>query len=165
VLNGSSWPGEARASACRSPGHVIDPGKTMNDSPSQPQGTLSKASRSACRARRRPLTLKEVRSAFRDDHQFPPILSLDQAATLAHLAPSTIKRLTSEGCFKHSVRRRRPLAFWRDRFVMEVMDLDKTRAANKRRSRKEGRSNETATQRGRCGDQPDDLYRKANLQR
>ena len=35
------------------------------------------------------------------------ILSLDQAATLAHLAPSTIKRLTSEGRCTHSVRRRK----------------------------------------------------------
>jgi len=77
--------------------------------------------------RRKPLALDEVEAAFRNDARFPPLLSLEQAAKLAHLAPSTIKRLASEGYFRHSVRRGKPIAFWRDRFVVEVMELDKTR--------------------------------------
>ena len=66
-------------------------------------------------------------AAFRNQTQFPPLLSLEQAAQLAHFATSTIKRLVSEGYFSNSVRRGKPIAFWRDRFVGEVMELDKVR--------------------------------------
>ena len=76
---------------------------------------------------RKPLAHSEVAAAFRNDTQFPPLLSLEQAAQLAHFAPSTIKRLVSEGYFSNSVRRGKPIAFWRDRFVVEVMELDKER--------------------------------------
>jgi len=77
--------------------------------------------------KRKQLTFREVETAFRNDTQFPPVLSLEQASGLAHFAPSTIKRLASEGYFGDSVRRGKPIAFWRDRFVMEVMELDKAR--------------------------------------
>ena len=76
---------------------------------------------------RKPLAHSEVVAAFRNDMRFPPLLSLEQAAQLAHFAPSTIKRLVSEGYFSNSVRRGKPIAFWRDRFVVEVMELDKER--------------------------------------
>ena len=80
---------------------------------------------------RKPLVRAEVEAAFRNDTRFPPLLSLDQAAQLAHLASATIKRLVSEGYFRNSVRRGKPIAFWRDRFVMEIMELDKARKRNK----------------------------------
>jgi len=96
---------------------------------------------------RRPLSRDEVEAAFRNDIQFPPLLSLGQAAPLAHLAPSTIKRLASEGCFRDSVRRGKPVAFWRDRFVVELMELDNARKHNKhsksQKSRKEDHTDET----------------------
>jgi hypothetical protein len=77
---------------------------------------------------RKPLTLREIRAAFESGDQYPPILSLPQAATLAHLSPHTVRRLVSEGFFRQSVRRGKPVAFWRDRFVVDVMNLDTTRA-------------------------------------
>lgn len=46
---------------------------------------------------RRRLSHDEVEAAFRNDPQFPPLLSFDQAARMSHFAPSTIKRLASEG--------------------------------------------------------------------
>ena len=96
---------------------------------------------------RKPLSSDEVETAFRNESRFPPLLSLDQAAQLAHLAPSTIKRLASEGCFRNSVRRGKPIAFWRDRFVVEVMELDNIRKRNKhsklQENRKEDSRNET----------------------
>jgi len=76
---------------------------------------------------RKLLSKNEVIAAFRNQTQFPPLLSLEQAAQLAHFATSTIKRLVSEGYFSNSVRRGKPIAFWRDRFVVEVMELDKVR--------------------------------------
>ena len=82
-------------------------------------------------ARYRCLTQREVQAAFENCSQFPPILSLRQAAELAHLAPSTLKRLASEGFFVDSIRRGKPVAFWRDRFVLEVMELDKARQRRK----------------------------------
>jgi hypothetical protein len=87
---------------------------------------------------RQRLSRDEVEAAFRNDPRFPPLLSLGQAAQLAHLAPSTIKRLASEGCFRNSVRRGKPIAFWRDRFVVEVMELDNSRKRNKRAQSQKG---------------------------
>jgi hypothetical protein len=87
---------------------------------------------------RRRLSGDEVEAAFRNDTQFPPLLSLDQAAQLSHFAPSTIKRLACEGFFRNSVRRGKPIAFWRDRFVVEVMELDKSRKRKKRAKAQKG---------------------------
>ena len=66
--------------------------------------------------------LGEIRRAFEGlAEKYPPILNVQQAAELANLAPSTLKRKVSEGCFKQSVSPRKPLRFWRDRFVREIM--------------------------------------------
>jgi hypothetical protein len=65
--------------------------------------------------------MADIRKAFEHDDEFPPILSLEQAAKLAHLAPSTLKRKVSEGHFKDSVKRGKPLLFWRDKFVKELL--------------------------------------------
>ena len=65
--------------------------------------------------------LAAIRKAFENIGDSPPVLSLDQAAKLAHLAPSTLKRKVSEGHFKESVKRGKPLLFWRDKFVKELM--------------------------------------------
>ena len=87
------------------------------------------------------LTHQEITDAFRNDLRFPPVLSLDQAAELSHLAASTIKRLVSEGNFGNSVRRGKPIAFWRDRFVIEVMELDRARKRNRHsRAQKGGKT-------------------------
>jgi hypothetical protein len=83
------------------------------------------------RASRKSLGSDEIEAAFRNDPLFPPILSLEQAAQLAHLAPGTLKRLVSEGYFGNSVRRGKPIAFWRNRFVAEAMELDRARERNK----------------------------------
>ena len=93
---------------------------------------------------RKPLMSGEIETAFRTDTQFPPLLSLEQAAGLSHFAPGTIKRLASEGYFRDSIRRGKPIAFWRDRFVAEIMELDKTRKRIKiEDQRKERSKNET----------------------
>ena len=83
------------------------------------------------RTSRKPLAHDEIEAAFRNNPLFLPILSLEQAAQLAHLAPGTLKRLVSEGYFCNSVRRGKPIAFWRNRFVAEAMELDRARERNK----------------------------------
>ena len=66
------------------------------------------------------LRLDEVRTAMGPlNDEYPPVLTLKQAAKLIHLAPGTLKRKVSEGHFRDSVRRGRPLRFWRDRFLKE----------------------------------------------
>jgi hypothetical protein len=73
------------------------------------------------------LPVTEIRRAFAPHAQeYPPILSLQQAAKLAHVAPGTLKRLVSMGAFRHSVKRRRPLLFWRDYFVRDLMSSDRS---------------------------------------
>ena len=42
-----------------------------------------------------PLTEREVKAAFAARDQYRPILTLEQAAQLVHLAPSTLKRQIS----------------------------------------------------------------------
>jgi hypothetical protein len=68
------------------------------------------------------LTPLEVSRAFdTPQNTFGPVLSLKEAACLAKIAPGTLKRLVSEGQFEKSVKRGKPLRFWRDRFVVELM--------------------------------------------
>lgn len=68
------------------------------------------------------LTEKDVAGAFNvPGNPYPPILSLKEAAKLACIAPSTLKRLVSEVKFPQSVKRGKPLRFWRDIFVRELM--------------------------------------------
>jgi hypothetical protein len=66
------------------------------------------------------LTPQELKDAFQHSTEFPPILSLVKAAELAGLKPSALKRKVSEGDFSDSVARRKPLRFWRDRFVKNL---------------------------------------------
>jgi hypothetical protein len=68
------------------------------------------------------LTHDEIKRAFdTPQNPFGPVLSLTEAAALAKIAPSTLKRLVSEGKYAHSVKRGRPLRFFRDRFLSELM--------------------------------------------
>jgi predicted DNA-binding transcriptional regulator AlpA len=68
------------------------------------------------------LTGGDLRNAFETPvNPYGPVLSLKEAASLSKLAPSTLKRLVSEGKFENSVKRGKPLLFWRDRFVSELM--------------------------------------------
>jgi hypothetical protein len=52
---------------------------------------------------------------------YKPIITVDEAAKLARLAVKTICKKVGEGHFKQSVKRGRPLLFWTDRFVQELM--------------------------------------------
>ena len=68
------------------------------------------------------LNAGEISRAFDTPHNpFGPVLSLKEAAQQAKIAPSTLKRLVSEGRFADSVKRGKPLRFWRDRFIVELM--------------------------------------------
>lgn len=68
-----------------------------------------------------PLTLRDIQAAFAVPSTHPPILSLSEAAGLVKLRPQTLKRKVSEGLFASCVVRGKPLRFWRDRLVSEVM--------------------------------------------
>jgi hypothetical protein len=69
------------------------------------------------------ITLSEIQQAFHPiSGQYGPILDLAKAASLAGIKPSTLKRKVSEGHYRSSVRRGKPLQFWRDRFVSEHMN-------------------------------------------
>jgi hypothetical protein len=57
-----------------------------------------------------------------DKQAVPAILSLNEAASLIKIAPSTLKRKVSEWAFKGCVSRGKPLRFWRDRLVHLVMN-------------------------------------------
>jgi hypothetical protein len=72
-------------------------------------------------ARQRRVTVKNVEVAFELlAGQFPPVLTLDEAAEIARLQPSTLKRHVSEGQFKTCTIRGKPLRFWRNKFVVEL---------------------------------------------
>ena len=74
-------------------------------------------------SKRTPLTAAEVREAFEPlGSEYPPILDLQAAAKLSGYTPLTLKKKLSEGCFKDCATRGKPLRFWRDRFVTEVMN-------------------------------------------
>ena len=68
-----------------------------------------------------PLSADDIRQAFAAPAVIPPILSLAEAADLVKLRPQTLKRKVSEGLYAKSVVRGKPLRFWRDRLVGEVM--------------------------------------------
>jgi hypothetical protein len=68
-----------------------------------------------------PLTTDDIHQAFAVPAIIPPILSLSEAAVLVKLRPQTLKRKVSEGLYAQSVVRGKPLRFWRDRLVGEVM--------------------------------------------
>jgi hypothetical protein len=114
----------------------------MEDAEGQNDSQRASGRRAVGRASRKPLGPDEIEAAFRNDPSFPPILSLEQAAQLAHLAPGTLKRLVSEGYFGNSVRRGKPIAFWRNRFVAEAMELDRARERNKHSKLQKGAQHE-----------------------
>jgi len=55
------------------------------------------------------------------DPQPPIILTLTEAAHIGRMAPATLKRRVNEGGFKNAVKRRKPLLFFRDSFIRELM--------------------------------------------
>jgi hypothetical protein len=110
----------------------------MEDAERQHDYTEARRRFSGDRTGRKPLSHDEIEAVFRNDPRFPPILSLEQAAQLAHLAPGTLKRLVCEGFFCNSVRRGKPLAFWRNRFVAETMELDRARLRNRHSKQQKG---------------------------
>jgi hypothetical protein len=110
----------------------------MENTERQDNFTEARRRLSGGRTSRKPLSHDEIEAVFRNDPQFPPILSLEQAAQLAHLAPGTLKRLVCEGFFANSVRRGKPIAFWRNRFVAETMELDRARERNKHSRQQKG---------------------------
>jgi hypothetical protein len=72
----------------------------------------------------RQLSLAEVQVAYAVyPDRYPPILTLSEAAEIARLKPGTLKRKVSEGRFRGSVRKGKPLLFWRDRFVQALMNF------------------------------------------
>ena len=71
--------------------------------------------------RQRRITVKNVEIAFELlSEQYPPVVTLKEAAEIARLKPSTLKRHVSEGKFKSCTIRGKPLRFWRNKFVVEM---------------------------------------------
>ncbi|MBI1373885.1 MAG: helix-turn-helix domain-containing protein [Phycisphaera sp.] len=68
----------------------------------------------------RKLTTTEV-SAAMQSCDLPPILTPEEAADLLRLKVSTLYRHVSEGRYGGSVKRGKPLRFWRDRLIQEFM--------------------------------------------
>lgn len=64
------------------------------------------------------LTLQEMETAL---NGYPPILVPDEAAGLLRIKTTTLYRHISEGKYRKSVKRGKPLRFWRDRLVQEFM--------------------------------------------
>lgn len=90
--------------------------------PSSDDAHVESNSLAAARTRRKrgvKLTETEIRKAV--ESHYPPVLTLDMAATISGYASSTLKRLLSEGRFKNSAKRKKPVLFWRDRFIQELM--------------------------------------------
>jgi len=65
------------------------------------------------------LALKEIRTALGD--KYSPIITIEEASDLSRLTVKTLYKKISEGLFKKSVKRGRPVLFWTDRFVKELM--------------------------------------------
>lgn len=68
----------------------------------------------------RKLAMKEISEAL-EGTDLPPILTLEQAALLLQLKPSTLYRHLSEGRYAAAVKRGKPVRFWRDRLIQEFM--------------------------------------------
>lgn len=52
---------------------------------------------------------------------YPPLLTVQEAASLLRLRVSTVYRHVSEGKYRKAVRRGKPLRFYRDQLVKEFM--------------------------------------------
>lgn len=70
------------------------------------------------RSKRRAIGHDEIESAI-DPDRFPPILTPDEAARLLRVSKSTVYHMVSRGELKGSVKRGKPLRFWRDRLIRE----------------------------------------------
>lgn len=68
----------------------------------------------------RKLATKEIADAL-EGSDWPPILTLEEAALLLRLKPSTLYRHISEGRYASAVKRGKPVRFWRDRLIQEFM--------------------------------------------
>ena len=68
----------------------------------------------------RKLSAKEIFDAL-EGSEWPPILTLEQAAALLKLKPKTLYRHLSEGRYASAVKRGKPVRFWRDRLIQEFM--------------------------------------------
>jgi len=66
----------------------------------------------------RKLTQTELHLALND---LPPVLTPEEAAAVLRIKVSTLYRHVSEGRYSGSVKRGKPLRFWRDRLVQEFM--------------------------------------------
>lgn len=64
------------------------------------------------------LTQQEIESSL---HQYPPILTPEEAARLLQLKISTLYRHLSEGKYNSAVKRGKPIRFWRDRLIQDFM--------------------------------------------
>ncbi|MHC5061241.1 MAG: hypothetical protein ACYTFK_09185 [Planctomycetota bacterium] len=51
----------------------------------------------------------------------PPVLIPEEAAAVLRIKVSTLYRHVSEGRYSGSVKRGKPLRFWRDRLIQEFM--------------------------------------------
>ena len=68
----------------------------------------------------RKLTMPEI-SGTLEGGNWPAILTPNEAARLMRIKLSTLYRHVSEGRYGSSVKRGKPLRFWRDRLVQEFM--------------------------------------------
>ena len=66
----------------------------------------------------RKLTQQEIDASL---HQYPPILTPEEAARLLQLKISTLYRHISEGRYGAAVKRGKPIRFWRDRLIQDFM--------------------------------------------
>ncbi len=66
----------------------------------------------------RKLTQTELHLAL---NYLPPVLTPEEAAAVLRIKVSTLYRHVSEGRYSGSVKRGKPLRFWRDRLVQEFM--------------------------------------------
>lgn len=64
----------------------------------------------------------------------PTVLTLGEAASLARVSPSTIKRWVAEGRIRTSVKRGKPIRFLRDAFTAEFMGMGDSYAPRRRRA-------------------------------
>ena len=65
------------------------------------------------------LSLKEIRNALGDTYK--PIITLKEASAVGRMAANTLKKKVGQGHFKQSAKRGKPLLFWTDRFIQELM--------------------------------------------
>ncbi len=66
----------------------------------------------------RKLTQIELYTALEN---LPPVLIPEEAAAVLRIKISTLYRHVSEGRYSGSVKRGKPLRFWRDRLIQEFM--------------------------------------------